>query len=49
MENDRGIWHLFPLVKGVKGEHLARDQYRHDLLERIECGHFDQATTQGVK
>lgn len=38
-----GIWALHTVENGVvSDEPVTKDQYRHDLIERIECGHYDK-------
>lgn len=37
------IWHLYPVHSGqlIETFLIVKDQYRHDLMERIQLGHYD--------
>lgn len=39
-DNGQGIWALYKVENGVVGEIIDRDQFRHDILERIKFGFY---------
>jgi hypothetical protein len=41
------IWHLYLITNNEIGTQIiAKDQYRNDLIERIQLGYYDKKITQ---
>lgn len=42
MERESGAWGLYPIKGGMRGPRLAQDKHGADLIERVECGEFEE-------